>query len=417
MAAFDLAQTMLRIYGQFRMKLPRPLPWPGIILAILCNLVLLWWGTMLDLVVANFLLWIGSLWIARPEPVSSQSGADRVVFSRDGMRPLIEHSGLPLMMLDRNRIVIANSAAREALGPHIVGQDARVALRHPDAIALLDAPTGGSVTIKGLTGARSIWQMSRHRVDERYWMVELLNRTAEADISRAHTDFVANASHELRTPLASIIGYVETLVDMGDKVDAATSARFHGTVLKEAKRLQILVDDLMSLSRIEAEKHDLPNIRLELNGLAAQAARDAGKPEDKARIAIKEAEQPLYVRGDRQQLEQLVRNLVDNGLKYGDPQGTVTVALHHDENDAVVLSVQDQGEGIAPEHIPHLTRRFYRTDPGRSRAAGGTGLGLAIVKHIVERHKGRLDIASKPGQGTCITIRFPAYPNDSAELS
>ncbi len=398
------------------MKQPRTLPWPGILLAITSSIVLLVWHTAMDLVIANFLLWVGSLLIRRPEPVSTQPNADKVVFSRDGMRSLIEHSGLPLMMLDRNRIVIANSAAREALGRHIIGQDARVALRHPDAVSLLDSPDGGTTSIKGLTGPRSIWQMSRHKVDERYWMVELLNRTAEADISRAHTDFVANASHELRTPLASIIGYVETLADMGDKVDAQTTARFHGTVLKEAQRLQTLVDDLMSLSRIEAEKHDLPNTRIELNSLATQAAGDAGTPEDKQRIAVERNDAPLFIRGDRQQLEQLVRNLVDNGLKYGDPQGTVTVSLVPDENNTITLTVKDQGDGIAEEHIPYLTRRFYRTDPGRSRAAGGTGLGLAIVKHIVERHKGRLDIASKRGQGTTITVRFPAVSAPEVEL-
>lgn len=399
------------------MKQRRSLPWPGIALAIISSVVLLVWHTGIDLVIANLLLWIGSLLLRRPEPAPSQPSADKVTFSRDGMRSLIEHSGLPLMMLDRNRIIVANSAARETLGRHILGQDARVALRHPDAIALLDTPDGGSTTIKGLTGARSIWQMSRHRIDERYWMIELLNRTAEADISRAHTDFVANASHELRTPLASIIGYVETLVDMGDQVNAETTARFHNTVLKEAQRLQTLVEDLMSLSRIEAEKHDLPNIHIELNALASQAAGDAGSPDDKQRILIEQAEHPLFVRGDRQQLEQLIRNLVDNGLKYGDQEGTVTVTLRPDGADTIVLTVQDQGEGIAAEHIPHLTRRFYRTDPGRSRAAGGTGLGLAIVKHIVERHKGRLDIASKRGQGTCITVRFPSVSKDDAKLA
>ena len=145
------------------MKQPRTLPWPGILLAITSSIVLLVWHTAMDLVIANFLLWVGSLLIRRPEPVSTQPNADKVVFSRDGMRSLIEHSGLPLMMLDRNRIVITNSAAREALGRHIIGQDARVALRHPDAVSLLDSPDGGTTSIKGLTGPRSIWQMRARR--------------------------------------------------------------------------------------------------------------------------------------------------------------------------------------------------------------------------------------------------------------
>lgn len=353
------------------------------------------------------LVWAGSLWISRPEPVGYQPSSENFEFTRDSMHDLIEHSGRPLLMLDRNKIMIANSAAREALGQHITGQDARVALRHPAAIELLDRPDDGSATISGLTGPRSIWQVTRNRVNDRFWMIELINRTAEADVSRAHTDFVANASHELRTPLASIIGFVETLVDEGDGVDPPTRARFLGTVLKESRRLQTLVDDLMSLSRIEAEKHDLPTEKLELNGLVAQAAADAGKPAERSRVRVHKASGPVHVRGDRQQLEQVVRNLVDNALKYGDPEGEVTVALAPHEGGMVDLSVSDQGPGIAPEHLPHLTRRFYRTDPGRSRAAGGTGLGLAIVKHIVERHRGRLDIASTQGRGTTITARLP----------
>ena len=123
-------------------------------------------------------------------------------------------------------------------------------------------------------------------------------------------------------------------------------------------------------------------------------------------LEVELSDEPLMVRGDHQQLEQLVRNLVDNGLKYGKADGPVSLTVEGDEAFAT-LKVQDEGEGIAAEHLPHLTRRFYRTDPGRSRAAGGTGLGLAIVKHIVERHRGRLDIASRPGAGTSVTVRLP----------
>lgn len=372
-------------------------------------------GADIWLVIAIVCLWIASLWLARPEPPKPIPVADSMKISRDTMRDLIEHSGLPLLMLDRNRILIANHAARQALGSHIVGQDARVALRHPAAIELVDRRESGTATIQGLTTPRSIWQVSSLPIDERYRMVELINRTAEADISRAHTDFVANASHELRTPLASIIGYMETLADPDQGVDAKTATRFYDTVLREAKRLQHLVDDLMSLSRIEAEKHDTPGEKVELNGLVAQAARDAGTPEDKPRVMVSKATVPLFVRGDRRQLEQLVRNLVDNALKYGAQDEVVKVELSSEgDRPMAIISVQDRGEGIAPEHLPHLTRRFYRTDPGRSRAAGGTGLGLAIVKHIVERHRGKLDIASKQGEGTRVTVRFPLLEDEAA---
>ncbi len=324
-----------------------------------------------------------------------------------GMRDLIEHSGLPMFMLDGSRIIIANAAAREEMGAHVLGQDARVAFRHPAAVDLLAREGGGSASVQGLTGPKSSWQMTRQPIDERYSLIELVNRTLEADISRAHTDFVANASHELRTPLASIIGYMETLVDDEDAIDRKRAHRFHTIVLQEARRLQNLVSDLMSLSRVEAEKHDQPREQVDLGLLVLQAARDGAGPERLERLELVPPPDKLVVRGDQNQLEQLVRNLVDNALKYGEADSAVTVSQARGERDMAVLTVQDRGEGIAPEHIPHLTRRFYRTDPGRSRAAGGTGLGLAIVKHIVERHRGRLDIASKLGAGTTVTVRLP----------
>ncbi|WEK47146.1 MAG: ATP-binding protein [Candidatus Andeanibacterium colombiense] len=385
----------------------RTLPWPGIAIAAATAIAMYAAGADIWLTLAVMLLWIASLWLIRPTEQVIQPQTDSVQLTRDGMRDMIEQFSLPLLLLDRNRVIIANSAARVVFGKHIVGQDARIALRHPQAIALLDRKRGGSATIQGLTTPRSIWKVTRHAINERYWVIELHNRTAEADISRAHTDFVANASHELRTPLASIIGYVETLTEEGLDADPKTSARFLDTVLREAKRLQSLVSDLMSLSRIEAEKHEQPSERIDLAKLVAKAARDAGTPADKVRINVEVPKIEVAARGDTQQLEQLVRNLTDNALKYGDSKKNVDVKLAVEDGDRAVLTVTDRGEGIDPEHIPHLTRRFYRTDPGRSRAAGGTGLGLAIVKHIVERHRGRLDIASKLGEGTIVTIRLP----------
>ena len=383
----------------------------GIFLAVVSGIALLIAGANYWVVGGVVLAWIGSLWWAIPEPQVIQQQPDSVQLTREGMRDLIERFSLPLLLLDRNRIIIANSAARVVFGKHILGQDPRVALRHPQAVALLDRKKGGSATIQGLTTPRSIWQLTRHAINERYWVIELHNRTAEADISRAHTDFVANASHELRTPLASIIGYVETLTDEDDKVDPETAHKFLETVLREARRLQTLVSDLMSLSRIEAEKHDRPSQKVDLAKLVPKAAKEAGSPKQKSRIKLKIPDVEMTVRGDSQQLEQLVRNLVDNALKYASQSEPVDVALRREE-DRAVLSVTDHGEGIAAEHIPHLTRRFYRTDPGRSRAAGGTGLGLAIVKHIVERHRGRLNIESQAGVGTTVTVRIPMVASE-----
>lgn len=346
------------------------------------------------------------------EPVTDANG---MRLTREGMKELLERSGIPQLVLEEGIVVIANAQARAVLGQHVVGEDVRVALRHPAAIDLLGRPEGGSVDVRGLTGPRGSWRIRSQPLGAHLALVELSDRTAEADVSRAHTDFVANASHELRTPLASIIGYAETLVDEGEMADPTAAARFHQTILREAKRLQSLVQDLMSLSQVEAEEHDLPRERLDLGPLVERAARDTADSAIAARIRFAGPDQSLIVRGDAGQLEQVVRNLVDNALKYGDPERPVEVSLSQGKRAMAVIEVRDHGEGVAPEHLPHLTRRFYRTDPGRSRAAGGTGLGLAIVKHIVERHRGRLDIASKLGEGTTVTIRLPlAGPEPTA---
>ena len=365
-------------------------------------------GIGLPIAFAATLVWLATLWLVQPAPaVEAERVREGVQLTPAGMRDLIEHSGVAMVILDGHRIAVANAAAREALGAHVVGQDARVAFRHPAAIDLLKRTGGGSATVQGLTGPQSSWQMSSQPFDDRFTLVELINRTAEIDISRAHTDFVANASHELRTPLASIIGYVETLVDQGETMAPTQANRFHATVLREAERLQQLVADLMSLSQVEAEKHDQPREQLDLVALAGRAARDSAGLEQASRLLFTGQSAPLMVRGDPKQLEQLVRNLVENALKYGRAETDVVLDLEDDGRGMAVLKVSDRGEGIAAEHIPHLTRRFYRVDPGRSKATGGTGLGLAIVKHIVERHRGRLDIASKVGEGTTFTVRLP----------
>ncbi|WP_057882807.1 ATP-binding protein [Tsuneonella troitsensis] len=394
----------------------RPLPWPGLALAVVGSLGLLILGQQPWLALTVLLLWGCSLWLAIAEPPPVSTTRTNGAFNRDTMSELIEHSGTPLLLTEKGRIAIANQAAREVLGAHIVGQDVRVALRHPDAITLTNMDRADTTTVRGLVRRHDIWRLSRQPLGDGMAVIELINRTAEADISRSHTDFVANASHELRTPLASIIGYAETLAEENGETDVATRDRFLGTILRESRRLKGLVDDLMSLSRIEAEKHDQPSDRIDMRPVVERAARDAAGPERLSRLELDLAD-GIVVRGDQQQLEQLVRNLVDNALKYGAEDEPVRVVLEEGQAGNARLTVSDRGEGIAPEHLPHLTRRFYRTDPGRSRASGGTGLGLAIVKHIVERHRGRLDIESKVGRGTTVVVRIPLIDDGEQGLS
>ena len=373
-------------------------PWLGLLLAV---------------------LWLLAWWLALPPwrevsvpsvPGPEQPGAFTLAeMVRGGQRAVLEPLGLPLLLVDAGRIAVANAAARAALGGHIVGQDARIALRHPEAVRLLSMPGDATLTVAGLTGARSLWRLARHDVGEGRFIIEMADQTTEANIGRAHTDFVANASHELRTPLAAIIGYTETLADGGAPVDAPTTKRFLATILREAMRMLSLVEDLMVLSRVEAEKHDQPAETVDLSGLMARVVAEVTSIAGKDRVVLTKVAPGAFVLGDAGQLEQLLRNLIDNALKYGAPDVPVEVSLARDESgDALRLAVRDHGTGIAPEHLPHLTRRFYRVDAGRSRASGGTGLGLAIVKHIVERHRGELAITSATGEGTEVSVRLPA---------
>jgi two-component system phosphate regulon sensor histidine kinase PhoR len=382
------------------------IPIAGIVLAMVTFFAMLLSGVDAITGIAVLTVWIGSLLVAAVRPPEPPKAKIKQRISLDSIRDLIENSSTPLLITERSTIAIANRAARKMLGQHLIGQDARVALRQPEAAALLNENRQGETIVRGLVRRGDIWQINRQVIDERLAMLEFINQTAEADISRAHTDFVANASHELRTPLAAVLGYVETLQEGDGKLDTPTAQKFLGIIEREAKRMHALVSDLMSLSRVEAEKHELPTERIDLATLVERAARDAAGSHRMDRLQIALSAEPCVL-GDRQQLEQVVRNLVDNALKYGAPETPVTVKLDLAQADQARIAVTDQGEGIAPEQIPHLTRRFYRTDPGRSRASGGTGLGLAIVKHIVERHRGRLDISSQLGEGTRAVVRIP----------
>jgi two-component system, OmpR family, phosphate regulon sensor histidine kinase PhoR len=388
------------------MGLGQNFPVAGIILAVVTCMALMLLKLDAALALAVLLVWCGTLLVAAGRPPDPPKIKTKQKLSLESVSDLIENASTPIMVADRNTITLANRAARQMLGPHMTGQDVRVALRQPEAISLLSEGSSGTAIVRGLVRRGDVWQINRQVIDDRMALLELINQTAEADISRAHTDFVANASHELRTPLAAILGYVETLQEGAGDLDPPTAQKFLGIIEREAKRLQSLISDLMSLSRVEAEKHDLPRDLIDLAPLVERAAHDAAGSVNGERLRLAITAQPK-VRGDCSQLEQVVRNLVDNAFKYGAAQSPVNVTLDLARAGEARITVADEGEGIAPEQLPHLTRRFYRTDPGRSRASGGTGLGLAIVKHIVERHRGRLDITSELGIGTRVVVRLP----------
>jgi two-component system phosphate regulon sensor histidine kinase PhoR len=310
----------------------------------------------------------------------------------------------PSLLLRDGRIGHANPPAVSLFGAHVQGQDVRLALRHPDVLALITSGRNGSVRVTGLSTSGSIWEVQCNALSDGQQMLMLTDLSVQASVARAHADFVANASHELRTPLAAILGYVETLLDPKAGDDPATRNRFLGIIGKEAQRMQGLVEDLMSLSRIEAVKHQQPTDKVDLVTIARLCV---GEVTDQDRVTLSTNVETAPMMGDQGQLAQVLRNLVENAFKYGAADGQIRVSLEQGQTGWINVSVADEGEGIAPEHMPRLTERFYRADAARSRQVGGTGLGLSIVKHIVERHRGRFDIVSQVGHGTTATCIFP----------
>ncbi len=322
----------------------------------------------------------------------------------------------PVLVLTGTNVRRANSAARKLLGEYCVGEDVRLVIRHPAAADLLvdgSAAADGPIQLVGIGSRDQRWEMLVRDKPGGERILHLWDRSGVYAVERMRTDFVANASHELRTPLASIKGFIETLEDNEAGADPETRARFLNVMFREANRMQKLIDDLISLSRIEAEKFRVPDTPVDLPDLMreVQTVLRHSQPERGADITLDVAADLPPMRGDRAQLSQLLHNLVSNSMKYGQAGTPVTMRLRSSRNGALVrLSVSDCGEGISPEHLPRLTERFYRVDSSRSRAIGGTGLGLSIVKHIVERHRGRLEIDSEVQRGTTITITLPADP-------
>jgi two-component system phosphate regulon sensor histidine kinase PhoR len=355
--------------------------------------------------IAAVLVALGTESDERPATLPTPAPAPDALVS-DVIEAVVE----PVLVVADRRVVRANAPARALLGQHILGEDVRLAIRHPAAAERLIAPLpedDAPIDLVGVGTREQRWEMHVRAAGPSLRVVHLIDRTGSYAADKIRIDFVANASHELRTPLASILGFIETLRE-GAGDDPDTRDRFLKIMFGEATRMRRLVDDLMSLSRIEAEKYREPDQIVQLGELVEEVRAEVTSIADAraADLVTAIADAPP-VKGDRAQLSQVLHNLVGNAMKYGRPGTPVTVELRHDGGAMLRLAVRDEGDGIAAEHLPRLTERFYRVDSGRSRQAGGTGLGLSIVKHIVERHRGRLDIASVPGAGTTVTILLP----------
>jgi two-component system phosphate regulon sensor histidine kinase PhoR len=325
-----------------------------------------------------------------------------------------------LVVLRRDRSVSRRNAATDA----IFGGDLPAVLRHPELRAALDQAIAEETTkAADLTIAGPITRELRATVvpmnpplqDGGSAVVVLSDRTREHSVERSHADFVANVSHELRTPLASLIGFTETLLGPAED-DPPARKRFLKIMAEQGARMERLIDDLLSLSRIEMVEHQAPS---ELVDLAVLLPRIVAGYEPRlagggTRISVEiEAALPPVV-GDADQIAQVSQNLLDNAVKYGREGGTVrlsgaiaTGGGPWPARPGVVLAVADEGAGIPRADLPRVTERFYRVDKGRSRAVGGTGLGLAIVKHIVSRHRGQLLLESEEGKGTTVSVWLP----------
>ncbi len=334
----------------------------------------------------------------------------------------------PLLLLNgQRRIVRANAAARKIFGRQQQGRDLAAVLRNPDVLEAVDqvlAGEPGSTVEFNLPGPvecdlrAMIEPLPQAGVDGTVAVLSLHDVTALKRMEQMRADFVANASHELRTPLAAILGFVETLRGPA-RDDSEARERFLAIMYDQATRMSRLVGDLLTLSRIELQEHTRPEGRADVSTVLRRVATglEMQAEQRNMRIDLNLPESLPLVAGQEDELAQVFQNLIDNALKYGregtsvEISGGVTPEPSAGGGEcparAVCIAVRDHGEGIAREHLPRLTERFFRVDTARSRRLGGTGLGLAIVKHVLNRHRGLLTIDSTLGEGSVFTVCLP----------
>ena len=319
----------------------------------------------------------------------------------------------PVLAIDRDGIVfLANGLLKAALDADPLGLHLSASIRAPAVLEAVAAVMAGEDALHvgyevRFPVPRSFQAYVSPLGKSEGAVIVLRDLTREQQIERMRADFVANASHELRTPLASLSGFIETLQGAA-RNDAKAQARFLNLMQSQAGRMSRLIDDLLSLSRIEMNEHVRPSAAVDLTEVAHHVGDmlSGMASEQGCELRLK-FDGPLPVLGHRDELVQVVQNLVENALKYAG-SGKLVEVEGRAANGHAALSVTDHGPGIAEEHIPRLTERFYRVSVQESRSRGGTGLGLAIVKHILHRHRGRLSIVSEIGKGSTFTMRIPS---------
>jgi two-component system phosphate regulon sensor histidine kinase PhoR len=327
----------------------------------------------------------------------------------DTARSLVDALDEPSLVVEGTVVRLANVQARRLLGAGIEGRDVRLAIRHPQALEVILGNSSGEVDATGIVEPGRSWRLLVRRLWPNAALVRMIDRSDAVSAEKMRVDFVANASHELRTPLSTVLGYAETLAEESGLSDDLRSS-FGRTIRDEARRMLRIIEDLMSLSRIEADRFVAPGERVDVEDIVTTALSNAAHARGRVPCEFNVALSPDLppVRGDRAQLLQVLDNLIGNAVRYGcDKAGAAVDVGAERAGSWVVLTVTDHGPGIPREHLPRVTERFYRVDPARSRESGGTGLGLAIVKHIIERHRGGLEMRSTVGVGTSVSVRLP----------
>jgi two-component system phosphate regulon sensor histidine kinase PhoR len=319
--------------------------------------------------------------------------------------------GDPCVILDRRGVVLhRNPPAAEEFPAIAEGGVLTLALRNPALLGAIDTVRreGAAQSVElHQTVPNETW----HRASvaplpggEGLLSLTLHNLTDQKRLEQLRSDFIANASHELRTPLTSLVGFIDTLLGPA-ATDEAARERFLGIMRQQAARMSALIDDLLSLSRIELRQHLRPTGSVDLAKLLADVRDGLETQAAEAGVAIGIEAPHANVTGDANELQEVFENLLDNAIKYGGEGGRVEMAVSPGRAGYdYAITITDHGAGIAAEHVPRLTERFYRVDAESSRKKKGTGLGLAIVKHIVNRHRGLLTIRSKPGEGTRVEV-------------
>ena len=341
----------------------------------------------------------------------------------DQLRELLHAVPVATLVVDsHSRVVGANDAAEALLGPIPAPRPFVTMLRHPEVNAALDSVLAGAERVRmnatlGTQGGQLFCAITVSPLTldgARGGVVSIEDRSRDEETEQMRRDFVANVSHELRTPLTALMGFIETLRGPA-RNDAAARDRFLDIMEREASRMNRLIGDLLSLSRVEQDERRRPLESVDLSALLRSVVATQVPAAAANGVVIEQQgiDGEVLVPGDADQLTQVFHNLMENAVKYGGSGGLVTVNLQRLPHEPVLrgpawaVTVADRGEGIDERHLPRLTERFYRVDTPRSREKGGTGLGLAIVKHIVSRHRGRLRIESEKGKGSRFVVTLP----------